>query len=76
MLKQSGSVYTGRPWGSATTAWASAVNSWDKGSLRRALDSLLTADLTLKESRVSSEEQVVTTLILAMCAGNEQKVAA
>jgi hypothetical protein len=40
------------------------------------LDALLIADLTLKESRVSSEEQVLTTLILAMCAGSEQKIAA
>lgn len=76
LLKQSGSPFTGRPWGSAVTAWASAAASWDTESLQRALDALLTADLTLKETRVSSEEQVLTTLILAMCAGNEQKIAA
>jgi DNA polymerase-3 subunit delta len=76
LLKQSGSVYTGRPWGTATTAWASAAGSWDSESLQRALDALLTADLALKETRISSEEQVLTTLILAMCAGNEQKIAA
>jgi DNA polymerase-3 subunit delta len=76
LLKQSGSVFTGRPWGNAVGAWASAAGSWEPDSLRRALDALLTADLTLKESRVSSEEQVLTTLILAMCAGTEQKIAA
>jgi DNA polymerase-3 subunit delta len=76
LLKQSGSVFTGRPWGNAVAAWASAAGSWEPESLQRALDALLTADLTLKESRVSSEEQVLTTLILAMCAGNEQKIAA
>ena len=76
LLKQSGSVFTGRPWGNGIAAWASAAGSWETESLQRALDALLTADLTLKESRVSSEEQVLTTLILAMCAGNEQKIAA
>jgi DNA polymerase-3 subunit delta len=76
LLKQSGSAFTGRPWGTAVTAWASAAGSWETESLQRALDALLTADLTLKESRISSEEQVLTTLILAMCAGNEQKIAA
>jgi DNA polymerase-3 subunit delta len=76
LLKQSGSVFTGRPWGNGIAAWASAAGSWETESLQHALDALLTADLTLKESRVSSEEQVLTTLILAMCAGNEQKIAA
>lgn len=76
LLKQSGSAFTGRPWGTAVAAWASAAGSWEPESLQRALDALLTADLTLKESRISSEEQVLTTLILAMCAGNEQKIAA
>lgn len=76
LLKQSGSVFTGRPWGNAIAAWASVAGSWETESLQRALDALLTADLTLKESRISSEEQVLTTLILAMCAGTEQKIAA
>ena len=76
LLKQSGSVFTGRPWGNGIAAWASAAGSWETESLQRALDALLAADLTLKESRVSSEEQVLTTLILAMCAGSEQKIAA
>jgi DNA polymerase-3 subunit delta len=76
MLRQAGSVFLGRSWSSATVAWASMVNAWDKRSLERAIDALLTADVTLKETRFSSEEQVVTTLILAMCAGDEQRIAA
>jgi hypothetical protein len=44
--------------------------------LERAFDALLTADVMLKETRLSSEEQVLTTLILAMCAGDEHKIAA
>lgn len=76
LLRQSGSAYTGRPWGTAASAWASAAAGWDRKSLERAIDALLTADVTLKETRLSSEEQVLTTLILAMCAGDENKIAA
>jgi DNA polymerase-3 subunit delta len=76
LLKQAGSAYTGRSWGSAAGAWASAAAGWDRKSLERAVDALLTADVTLKETRLSSEEQVLTTLILAMCAGDENKIAA
>ena len=76
LLKQLGSVYTGRPWGSAASAWASAINSWDHDALQNALEALLAADVILKETRFSSEEQVLTTLILAMCSGDEHRIAA
>jgi DNA polymerase-3 subunit delta len=76
LLKQSSSVMTGRPWGSAATAWAAAVDRWDKTSLEHALDVLLAADAALKETRFSSEEQLLTTLVLAMCAGAGQMAAA
>ena len=77
LLKQSGSVFMGgRPWGIAIRTWVSAIESWDLKSLQRSLDALLTADITLKESRFSSEEQVLTTLILAMCIGNGNRIAA
>jgi DNA polymerase-3 subunit delta len=67
---------TGRAWGSAATAWAAAVDRWDKTSLEHALDALLAADAALKETRFSSEEQLLTTLVLAMCAGAGQMAAA
>lgn len=76
LLRQAGSVFLGRSWSSATAAWTSMVSVWNRRSLERAVDALLTADVTLKETRFSSEEQVVTTLILAMCAGDEQRIAA
>jgi DNA polymerase-3 subunit delta len=75
-LKQSGSVFTGRPWGSATTAWSGAVERWSTESLDRALNALLDADIALKETRFSSEEQVVSTLVLAMCVDDERSMAA
>jgi len=76
LLRQSGSAYTGRPWGTAAAAWASAAHAWDRESLERAFSALLTADVALKETRLSSEEQILTTLILAMCAEDEHKIAA
>lgn len=76
LLRESGSVYTGRSWGSAAAAWGSMTGSWTRESIEQAIDALLVADQTLKETRLSSDEQILSTLILAMCAGDEQKVAA
>ena len=75
LLKETG-AFTGRPWGSATAVWARAADRWRRESLNRALDSLLEADVALKESRVSSEEQVLASLILSLCAGEGVSVAA
>jgi DNA polymerase-3 subunit delta len=70
-----GSAYPGRPWGEATTAWARAVDRWDAASLDRALDLLLQADVLLKESKLSSEEQILASLVLSLCATDAQRAA-
>jgi len=75
LLKQTG-AFTGRPWGSATAVWVRAAERWTRESLDRALDSLLEADVALKESRVSTEEQLLATVVLSLCAVDEQSVAA
>jgi DNA polymerase III subunit delta len=72
LLKEAGSVYTGRPWGEAVDAWVRAAARPDKddpdGSvLDAALEALLAADLALKETRLSSDEQLLTNLVLALC---------
>jgi DNA polymerase-3 subunit delta len=74
-LKETG-AFTGRPWGSATAVWARAAERWSRESLDRALDSLLEADVALKESRVSSEEQLLATVVLSLCAADERNAAA
>ncbi len=66
LLKES-SAMTGRPWGDAVRCWAKALDSWTSAELTRAIDALLVADVALKESRVSSDEQTLVTLILSMC---------
>ena len=56
-----------RPWGEAAEAWTRAVDVWDGPSLDRALRALYTADEALKQTRLSSDEQIIATLILTMC---------
>ena len=68
LLKEGKSAFVGRPWGEAVSAWVAAVDGWTAPSLDRALELLLEADLTLKETRISSDEQIVGTLVLALCA--------
>ena len=68
LLKQGSSNFTGRPWGEAVNAWSRAVERWSAPALDRALDLLLQTDIALKESRVSSDEQLLATLVLALCA--------
>ncbi|MGH9419768.1 MAG: DNA polymerase III subunit delta, partial [Thermoanaerobaculia bacterium] len=76
LLKQSGSTFTGRSWGSAAAAWANSTDRWTTRSLERALAALLDADIALKETRVSSEEQIVATLVLSMCIDDDRSMAA
>jgi DNA polymerase-3 subunit delta len=66
LLKES-SAMTGRPWGDAVRCWARALDSWASEDLAHAIDALLMADVALKESRVSSDEQTLVTLILSIC---------
>jgi DNA polymerase-3 subunit delta len=75
LLRETG-AFTGRPWGSAAAVWARAAERWSRESLDRALDSLLETDIALKESRVSSEEQLLATLALSLCASDARSVAA
>ncbi|MBU6364990.1 MAG: DNA polymerase III subunit delta [Gemmatimonadetes bacterium] len=67
-LKQTGGGMTGRPWGEAVSAWTRAAERWSAASCATALARLLEADQALKETRVSSDVQVVETLVLALCA--------
>jgi DNA polymerase-3 subunit delta len=68
-LKSGGGAYTGRPWGDAVRAWSATAAKWDVASLDAALEALLAADIALKDTRVSSDEQTLATLVLALCAG-------
>ena len=75
LLKETG-AFTGRTWGSAASVWARAAERWSREALDRALDSLLEVDVALKESRVSSEEQLLASVVLSLCAADERNAAA
>lgn len=68
LLKEQSSSYVGRPWGEAVRAWTAAVDRWTPEALDRALALLLDADAALKETKLSSEEQLLGTLVLSLCA--------
>jgi DNA polymerase-3 subunit delta len=66
-LKETGG-YPGRPWGEAASAWTKVVDKWSADACARSLVLLLEADIALKESTVSTVEQVISSLVLALCA--------
>lgn len=74
LLKES-RAFPGRPWGEAVKAWVRALTHWDVASSSHALDALLQADRAAKEARVSSDDQLLSSLILMMC-GTAEDIAA
>lgn len=67
LLKETG-AYPGRAWGEAATAWASMLPRWTARDAEDALDALLRADAALKDTRTSSDDQLLSTLVLSLCA--------
>jgi len=67
LLKEAGSTYTGRSWGEAVAAWTKSAGTWGERDLDDALAALARADEALKESRLSTDEQLLSTLILTLC---------
>lgn len=66
LLKEGGGVYTGRSWGEAVKCWARALPKWTAADVDHALPHLLAADAALKDTKVSSEAQIVVSLLLAI----------
>ena len=73
LLKGSGSVMTGRSWGEAVSAWVKYVDGWTFESLDAALNALLVTDAALKETRLSSDEQMLGSLVLTLCGGERKR---
>jgi DNA polymerase-3 subunit delta len=76
LLKENPSSVAGRPWGEAVKAWVHALRHWDNAAVDRALSLLLAADIALKDTKISTEEQLLTSLLLAMTAGDSRRAAA
>ena len=75
LLRDTG-AFPGRPWGEAARAWARAADRWTPEACEEALDLLLAADVALKETRLSSDEQLLASLVLALCAAGAERRAA
>lgn len=74
LLKETG-AFPMRPWGEAASAWTRYVERWTLPQLDRALDLLLAADVALKETRLSTDEQLLATLVLSLCAAPAARAA-
>ncbi len=66
LLKRTG-AYPGRPWGEAAAAWTKHVPSWSVADAESGLRAILRADERLKDTRASSDEQVMSSLVLELC---------
>jgi DNA polymerase III subunit delta len=76
LLKESGSVFTGRSWGEFVSTCARASDTWSAGAIDDALQALLDADAALKGTRLSSDEQLLATLVLRLCGASSRRHAA
>ena len=75
LLKETG-AFPGRPWGEAVTAWTKYADRWPAAALDVALNELLRTDEALKDTKLASDDQLLTSLVLALCAGESSDRAA
>ena len=71
-LLKEGRAFPGRPWKDAVAGWQRAVQRWMVPELERALHDLLAADTAAKETRVSSDEQLLMSLVLSFCTDRQK----
>ncbi len=75
LLRETG-AFPGRPWGEAVNAWTKHTDRWSAAELDAALEALLITDAALKETRLSSPEQLLATLVLRLCSSDPSRRAA
>lgn len=74
LLKETG-AFPHRSWGEAVNTWTKHAVRWTASDIDAALEALLAADTALKETRLSSPEQLLTTLVLALCGSAARRAA-
>jgi DNA polymerase-3 subunit delta len=74
LLKETG-AYPMRPWGEATKSWARNHPRWDARSVERGLEVLLAADHAAKDTRISSDAQLLASIVCALCAPTRRAAA-
>ena len=50
-----------------SAAWTKHTDRWTSAELDLALGALLAADSSLKETKLSTDEQLLTSLVLTLC---------
>ena len=75
LLKETG-AFPGRPWGEAVNAWTKYCERWSAAELDAALAALLAADEAFKDTKLSSDEQLLSSLVLAVCGNGSSRRAA
>jgi DNA polymerase III subunit delta len=68
-------AYPGRSWGNAVACWSRSTARWTGAAIDEGLSMLLAADHAAKETRLSSDEQLLTVLVLGLCAAGESVAA-
>lgn len=76
MLRSASSNPTFRGWGEAAAAWSRASGKWNVADLDHALEVLQQTDFALKNSKVSSEEQILAIAVISICGGAPRRHAA
>jgi DNA polymerase-3 subunit delta len=76
LLKGSGGVFTGRPWGDFVAACVRASDVWSTRAIDEAVEALLATDAAAKDTRLSSDEQLLSTLVLSLCGVTSRRRAA
>ena len=74
LLKET-SAFPMRPWGEATKCWARNASKWDAASVEQGLTALLAADRAAKDTRISSDEQLLASIVCALCVPARRAVA-
>lgn len=67
MMGDARSAPVGRPWSEAVGTMSRCADRWDCRAVDRALELLGDTDRALKDTGASSDDQVLATLVLAMC---------
>jgi DNA polymerase III delta subunit len=74
-LLRSGSVNAGGPWGEAIDRWMRSLSLWSDADIKAGVRVLLAADRSAKDSRVATDEQILSSAVLALC-GETRRAAA
>lgn len=66
---------TGGPWGEAVDRWVRALPLWNEADIQSGLRALLATDRAAKDSRIATDEQLVSTVVLELCGGPRRAAA-